>query len=163
MIRKSTTQDRERIEELMHVCFGDKDFEAYENLEGRYYLYIVNNEIVAMTGIIYTNAYKGLEIDWTCTHPKHRHKGYMQELFKEMLKDLKKDVYCSCWRIVDKDRANLQTLMEMFRFEKVVDTRTHWKNTYNCFRENKNNCVYHHENCECYEDLYLRRYKKDSK
>ena len=39
MIRKSTADDKEQIQQLMQLCFGDKNnLEPYENLEDRYYL-----------------------------------------------------------------------------------------------------------------------------
>lgn len=34
-----------------------------------------------MTGLTSNSEYGHLEIDWTCTHPQYRHKGYMQALF----------------------------------------------------------------------------------
>lgn len=50
-----------------------------------------------MTGLTSNSEYGHLEIDWTCAHPQYRHKGYMQALFVEMLKDAHDDIYCSCW------------------------------------------------------------------
>ena len=64
----------------------------YENLEDRYYLYFEDDTLVAMSGLTSNSEYEHLEIDWTYTHPEHRHKGYMQELFAEMLNDVHKSV-----------------------------------------------------------------------
>lgn len=87
----------------MLICFGDKnDLEPYENLADRYYLYFAGNVLVAMTGLTSDSEYGHLEIDWTCTHPQYRHKGYMQALFVEILKDAHDDIYCSCWRLPQK-------------------------------------------------------------
>lgn len=81
------------------MSFGNKA-QALENIEGRYLVYTLDDKIVAMTGLSSNTLYNnGLEIDWTCTHPDFRQKGYMQELFRELLKDVKTDVYCSCWRL----------------------------------------------------------------
>ena len=70
MIRKSTIEDKEIIQQLMYLCFGDNNkIEPYENLEDRYYLYFKDNTLVAMTGLTSDSEYGRLEIDWTCTHP----------------------------------------------------------------------------------------------
>lgn len=159
MIRKSTLNDKNIIQQLMLICFGDKnDLEPYENLTDRYYLYFADNVLVAMTGLTSNSEYGHLEIDWTCTHPQYRHKGYMQALFAEMLKDAHDDIYCSCWRLPQKDKANLYTLMSMFGFKEVIHTRIHWKVPYNCFRNYDGGCTCCvGRNCECYEDLYMRK------
>lgn len=159
MIRKSTENDKELIQQLMLLFFGFKDnLEPYENLDGRYYLYFKDNKLVAMTGVIFSDEYMGLEIDWTCTHPDYRHNGFMQELFRVMLNGVYQDVYCSCWRLPNSDKVNLHTLMYLFGFKEVIKSRVHWKVPYNCFRNYKNDCVNCTGiNCECYEDLYLRK------
>lgn len=158
MIRKSTMADKEVVRHLMQTCFGDKsDLGPYENLDGRYYLYFRGNTLVAMTGLTANSKYRHLEIDWTCTHPEHRHNGYMQELFAEMLKDVQGCVYCSCWRLPDNDGVNLHTLMSLFGFEEVIHARVHWKVPYNCFRNYEGSCTCCTGiGCECYEDLFLR-------
>lgn len=98
-IRYSTYADKGQINELINLSFGNKA-QALENIEGRYLVYTLDDKIVAMTGLSSNTLYNnGLEIDWTCTHPDFRQKGYMQELFRELLKDVKTDVYCSCWRL----------------------------------------------------------------
>lgn len=159
MIRKSTINDKESIEYLIKLCFGDRnDLGVLDNLNGRYYLYFEDNILVAMSGISSDSKYGHLEVDWTCTHPDYRHNGYMQELFSTMLNNVKDDVYCSCWRLHDNDKVNLHTLMLLFGFKEVVNSRIHVKVPHNCFRNNKCSCVnYIDNNCECYEDLYLRK------
>lgn len=122
MIRKSKLTDKELIQQLMQLCFSDKNnFEPYENLEDRYYLYFKDNTLVAMSGLTSNSEYGHLEIDWTCTHPEHRHNDYMQELFTEMLNGIQELVYCSCWRLPNNDRANLHTLMSLFGFKKLYN------------------------------------------
>lgn len=139
--------------------FWDRDdIGVCNNLDDRYYLYIVDNNIVAMTGLEYSSEYEHMEVCYTCTHPDYRHRGYMQKLFKCMLKDVNEDVYCSCWRVHGNDRVNLSSIMKMFGFEKVVHSRGHWKIPYNCNRNYDGGCVYREgDTCECYEDLYIRR------
>lgn len=158
MIRKSTTDDREFIQQLMQLCFGDKNnLEPYMNLEGRYYLYFKDSILVAMTGLTSNSEFRNLEVDWTCTHPEYRHKGYMQKLFTEMLNGVHETVYCSCWRLPSNDRVNLYTIMHLFGFKEVVHSRVHWKVPHNCFRNYEGGCICCVGNdCECYEDLFLR-------
>lgn len=159
MIRKSTMNDKERIQQLMQLYFGDKNnMEPYENLKDRYYLFFKDNTLVAMSGLTTNSEYGHLEIDWTCTHPEHRHNGYMQELFTEMLNGVHEPVYCSCWRLPNNDRINLHTLMSLFGFEEVIQSRVHWKVPHNCFRDYEGGCSYCTGiGCECYEDLFLRK------
>lgn len=82
----------------------------------------------------------------------------MQELFTEMLNGIQELVYCSCWRLPNNDRANLHTLMSLFGFKKVIQSRVHWKVPHNCFRNYEGGCLYcTGVDCECYEDLFLRK------
>lgn len=159
MIRKSRAEDKDAIQSLIHVCFGDrKDSEPCEHLEGRYYLNFKEGVLVAMTGFTTDSEYHHLKVDWTCTHPDYRHNGYMQELFATMLDGVFADVYCSCWRLPNRDTVNLYTLMNMFGFREAVHTRVHWKVPYNCFCDKVDDCTHFTgTHCECYEDLYVRR------
>lgn len=155
------SQGQSQIKEIYETSFPkSENLEPYENLEDRYYLYFEADTLVAMSGLTSNSEYEHLEIDWTCTHPEHRHKGYMQELFAEMLNDVHKSVYCSCWRLPNNNRANLHTLMSLFNFEEVIQSRVHWKVPHNCFRNYEGGYSY----CtgigfECYEDLFLRKEK----
>ena len=163
MIKKSTTDDKELVQQLMQLCFGDNNkIEPYENLEDRYYLLFKDNTLVAMTGLTSASEYGRLEIDWTCTHPEHRHNGYMKELFTKMLNGVQEPVYCSCWRLSNKNKPNLYTLMCLFDFEEFIQTRVHWKVPHNCFCKYASDCPYCTGiGCECYEDLYLRKGKQE--
>lgn len=160
MIRKSTEQDKDIVKELIELGFGERlDNRTVANLAGRYYLYFDDddNKLVAMTGLMYNEKYKALEVDWTCTHPAYRHRGFMQALFTVMLLDVHEKVYCSCWRLPGKDRVNLQTIMDMFGFKEILKPRVSWKIPHNCFRNYVGGCVMcSGSDCECYEDLYLR-------
>lgn len=58
MIRKSTTDDKEFIQQLMQLCFGDKNnLKPYMNLEDRYYLYFKYNMLVAMSELASNSEY----------------------------------------------------------------------------------------------------------
>ncbi len=162
VIRKSTQEDREMIKHLMQLCFGSyKELEPYANLDGRYYLYLKDGILVAMTGLTSDSEYGHLEVDWTCTHPSYQNGGYMQELFTKMMDGVDEDVYCSCWRLPNKDKVNLHAIMSSFGFKEVVRSRVHWKVPHNCFRDYEGGCVcYTGAGCECYEDLYLREGSK---
>jgi N-acetylglutamate synthase-like GNAT family acetyltransferase len=161
MIRKSRKSDRKQIKELMTTCFGNiYQYEPYRNLDDRYYLYFIDDKLVAMTGLTGDTDYASLEIDWTCTHPDYRHQGIMKELFQLMLENVDKPIYCSCWRLSSKDKINLYHLMNEFKFKLVIKNKNHWKIPHNCDCTNTINCpFYRGHNCECYEDLYLRQSK----
>lgn len=160
MIRRSKESDRQAIEQLFLTCFGARwDFlSPFENLDGRYLLFFDDETLVAMTGLIYSEEYMGYEVDWTCTHPKHRHRGYMRMLFKAMLSDVDFEVFCSCWKLPNREKVNLHTLMDMYGFKEVVHHRVHWVEGYNCKCHDR--CtLYHGEEgirCDCFEDLYIR-------
>lgn len=158
-IRKSKAFDKLIVNELFLACYGyGWDFILpLTDLEDRYYLLFDEyGTLVAMTGLCYSDEYEALEVDWTCTHPNYRHRGYMQMLFQEMLKDVNEDVYCSCWRLSTKTTPNLYSIMYMFGFQKVVDHRHHWQTPYNCHCSET--CKFGRgQGCDCYEDLYLRK------
>jgi N-acetylglutamate synthase-like GNAT family acetyltransferase len=89
VIRKSRTSDKKQIEQLIRICFGRCTYiEHLKNLNGRYYLYFIDDKLVAMSGINPDSEYPSSEIDWTCTHPDYRHKGIMQELFSTMFQNV---------------------------------------------------------------------------
>lgn len=159
MIRKSKEFDILKVQQLMCLCFGDcNNTEPYDDINDRYYLYFEGDVLVAMSGLTSNSEYGHLEVDWTCTHPEHRHKGYMQEIFRKMLDDVHESVYCSCWRLPNKDKVNLHTLMSLFGFEEVIKSRVHWKVPHNCFRNYNGGCsCCTGIGCECYEDLFLRK------
>lgn len=156
MIRLSRNSDLKEITELLKTSFGKVE-QAYLNIENRYLLYIEDNKIVAMTGLTSATNYKGLEIDWTCTHPDYRNKGYMHKLFERLIQLTDEDIYCSCWRLSNKEKANLHNLMVDFNFKCINKSEKEWNNDI-CRAEIYGlNCIYYKENknCHCYEDLYL--------
>lgn len=160
MIRYSREEDKEQIKELIVACFGNakENYDACTNLDGRYLVYELMGSIVAMTGFYFHSKYPGVEIDWTCTHPDFRRRGYIHELFKRLVSTTDEDIYCSCWRYLGNDKVNLQSVMDAFGFICVMPECEHYSGQYNCTRVN--GCINNHSEsnqCECYEDLYLRR------
>lgn len=155
--RLSKLDDKEKIDELMKLCFGEReDYKVFENLSGRYLLAFDDDKLVAMTGLYYNKEYNWYEMDWTCTHPDYQHKGVMHELFARICSYTDEDIYCSCWRLGGNEHVNLHSLMRDFGFVEVVKNRFTWRKSYNCnlFCVNCNG-----NDCKCYEDLYLRRKK----
>ena len=158
VIRKSAVLDESAIKDLFLLCYGFKwcISELLDTLDNRYYLLFDDDELVAMTGLIYSEEYMALEVDWTCTHPDYRHKGYIQRLFSEMLKDIDENVYCSCWRLNNKDKPNLYSIMKIFGFEKVIEPEHSYQASHNCHCPN--DCKFSLGNsCVCWTDLYLRK------
>lgn len=162
VIRKSVIGDEATIKELIKLSFGARGEHVYSNLTGRYWLCFDGDKVIGMTGLTCDTKYRGLEVDWTCTHPEYRHQGVMQMLFRKMLCGVVEPVYCSCWRLPGKDRVNLQTVMDIFDFHLVVPERFHHIGEYTCrcFKD----CIHSGDkHCECWEDLYLRALRTPGK
>ena len=158
MIRKSNIFDKQGITDLINAAFGDRtERDFLSNIEnGRYFVYELEGKIIAMTGLSNDTVHTGYEIDWTCTHPDYRRNGVMHELFAEMLKDIVNvNIYCSCWRIHDRDKINLYKLMKDFGFVCIASDYKSCNFT-NCGCRNVRDCVYYIKNCKCYEDLYMK-------
>lgn len=158
-IRLSKEEDKERIRELMMMCFGErKEYKVFDKLVGRYLLAFDGDKLVGMTGLYYSEEFKAYEMDWTCTHPEYRKTGVMHELFTRLCSLTDEDIYCSCWRLVEHGNVNLYSLMRDFGFEEAVRQRYSWARPYNCKEDfHCVNCK--GENCRCWEDLYIRRGK----
>lgn len=132
-IRLSRETDKYKINELLGLSFGDRNHcGSLDNLTGRYLLAFLDDKLVGMTGLIYSEQYKGYEVDWTCTHPDYRCKGIMHELFSRLCSLTDEIMNCSCWRQQDKDRINLNSLMRDFGFKEVMKPRVTWDSRYNC-------------------------------
>ena len=158
MIRLSEEKDREDIQYLIEICFGNRMYCDYlKNLKNRYFLKIVDNKVVAMSGLNSDIPYgKGVGIDWTCTHPDYRHHGYMYEIFEKMIPLANEDIYCSCWHLENKEKPELYYLMQEFSFECIQVAHKIGK-VGECMCFNKTDCVNYHSKCSCQEDLYVRR------
>lgn len=155
MVRLSNENDKQALKELLGVCFGcihDKNA-----LNHKYYVYEEKGKIVAMSGLVYDCHDLTLWVNWTCTHPSYRHKGYMHAIFTEMLKDVDEDVQCSCWRLPYKDKINLYNVITSFGFvEDVLSNRTHEAQNRTCKCPERDCVCYRGEFCKCYEDLWIR-------
>lgn len=168
-IRFSKKTDESQIRELIRLCFGYGDHcGAFKNLNGRYLLAFDDEDnLIGMTGLIWCKEYNGYEVDWTCTHPNYREMGIMHELFKRICSLTDENIFCSCWRLQDKEQPNLHSLMKDFGFKEVIHTRVTWDTNYNCHSGQSYYCAAepsHVEHgtlvkspCRCYEDLYLRK------
>lgn len=164
MIRQATLNDVAKMEELMYSSFGNReDATSFRLHTDKYLVYEVDDKIVAMTGILYSNEYKALEIGWTCTHPDYRQLGIMHKLFEEILKEVKENVYCSCWHLSDREHINLYKLMRDFNFICVARPRVSWVNGHNCHHNMTDNlCTYcTGDGCHCTEELYFREYIRE--
>jgi GNAT superfamily N-acetyltransferase len=158
MVRFSVESDKEKIIELLEICFGYRGDEgAYENIPGRYLLYFIENKLVAMIGLIYDSEFaSGVEISWTCTHPEYRNQGLMGELFAYITDITDNDIYCSCWKLPEKEKINLYSLMERYNFELIL--HGHIKNIYPHKCSAGNTCPHFTGNgCICSQDLYVRK------
>lgn len=155
--RKSTENDKEIIIELIELRFGNRDKNGVTNkLNNRYLLAFDNNLLIAMTGLIDEGYYNGPEIDWTCIRKEYEGQGIIDSMFEKLLKDIKTDVYCSCWRLYNRDYVNLQHIMDKFDFKLVIKERVKAVAEHNKCRDI---CNMYIEGCKCYEDLYIRKYK----
>lgn len=161
-VRLSKESDIDAIKKLITAGFGNREHtNALKNIEGRYLLALDEyNNVIAMTGINYSDEYKGYEIDWTTTLPKYRGTGVMHELFKRICDFTDERIYCSCWKVMNRDKVNLHSLMEDFGFKEVISPRVIWDTRYNCYNAAKD-CRYKQAGsyCRCQEDLYIRESK----
>lgn len=157
--RKSTEIDRNKIDTIMHICFGDgyQDISLNE-INNRYLLAFDNDKLIAMTGLCESLEYVGKEIDWTCILPEYRGRGIITNMIREVIKDCQDDIYCSCWRLIGDDKVNLDYAMQELGFVCVVKDHKKYDNMYHqvCL-----GCVKRYDGCKCCEDLYLRNFKKD--
>ncbi len=163
-VRWSKEEDRISIQNLLYDSFGFmvENEGAYDGIGDGRYLVLVTKDgtIAALTGFQHHSDYPDIEITWTTTDKRFRHKGYMQELFKRLLQTTDQPVYCCCWRVADADRVNLQTLMNMFGFKEVIHGMNKYRSEYIC--PGRKGCPYwckYKEDCYCAKDLYLRDIK----
>lgn len=156
-IRKSTQEDLEAISNLLKICFGDRTkYGATDNLEDRYVLAFENEQLIAMTGLVERSpSYYGSEIDWTCVLPEYRGKGLMTSILSFVIKETDRDIYCSCLRLHDNDRVNLQHCMDRLGFDCVAKAHKRFCSDY---MRACDDCVFKQpKTCHCCEDLYVKR------
>lgn len=161
IIRKSTVNDSKIVAALLLVCFGDRvKYGAINNLEDRYFLAFEGNQLVAMTGLQKESPlYYGSEIDWTCVLPEYRGRGIITNLMSMAIKECDNDIYCSCLRLHDNTKVNLDFCMKILGFELVQKAHKRFCALYN---KECDDCVYKTDgDCICCEDLYIRRNKSE--
>ncbi|MBQ6696706.1 MAG: GNAT family N-acetyltransferase [Lachnospiraceae bacterium] len=158
--RYTVAEDLLQIRHLVEQRFGNRDdYGVYDKLEGRYLVAVTEDaEIVAMTGLIDSKAYLGLEVDWTCLKKEYEGRGLVTAMLGHLLQKTKQDVYCSCWRWKGKS-IHLKGAMKRLGFVPVMEPRVIYHSEYtNC----KQICVAYEPDggcCTCCEDLYVRRKK----
>ena len=136
------------------MAFGH-DNGLFDDIEGLYRLAIINEKIVAITGIlpVKKSGFSGYEVAYTVTHPDHRGKGLITRMLKELIDDLPDDgvpVFASCWRI--QGDINLHHAMDTLGFELLHKARINYIFPYykECI-----NCPRAQIKCTCSEDLYI--------
>lgn len=158
-MRKSTDKDYEQIKALLKESFGDmaEHCGALDWVDNRYMVAVVNNQIVACTGILplHKSDFNGYEITWTCTTKEFRHNGLIVKMLDACERELKdsKPIYCSCWHLTNKDKANLHNALTRLGFEEVIHShvvRVH-PHIDMC-----NYCCYSSAGCKCTGDLYQK-------
>ena len=158
--RKSKDGDSKIIKELVGKRFGNRDaYNVTANLDGRYLLAFDGDKLIAMTGIMYNGFYNGPEIDRTCIDKEYEGNGIITLMLSQLLKDIKSDVYCSCWRLGYNNKVNLDYQMKTLGFEPAIYERVRFNSKYH---DCSSICVNYKEGCFCCEDLYIRKYKEDN-
>lgn len=155
--RRSTVDDLDAVSDLINQCFGFREDNPLYNIESRYLLAFDEHKLVAMTGIIFSSKYNGLEVDWTGVDKDYRGTGLITNMLRNLLSEHKCDVYCSCWRLYNRKDVNLHFAMKELGFTLLRESHKKY-NSKEC--EVCKVCVNNiGDNCICCEDLYIRYYK----
>ena len=158
--RYSKEDDYNEIRNLIGLRFGNRDNNnVYDNLDGRYLLAFDGNLLIGMTGLIDEGNYKGPELDWTCLRKEYEGNGIITTMISKVIEGVDKDIYCSCWRWSGNNNVNLQYSMDKLGFKQAIveHKKFHVKHN-NCSAI----CVNSHENCNCFEDLYIKECNKNT-
>lgn len=155
--KRSNNHDILNIIDLFTICFGNRiSDEVYKNINGRYLLAYDGTKLIAMTGINHDTIYNGAEVDWTCVHSDYRGQGIITSMLRGLLTDITEDVYCSCWHEHNNSRVNLHHAMETLGFNLVLEGNK--RASYLTHKACKQCCKCMGTECQCSEDLYVRRY-----
>lgn len=159
IFRYSKDIDKNKVDTLLKVCFGDRsNVGALDDLINRYLLAFDNDDnLIAMTGITKKHSqFNGYEIDWTCCHPSYRRQGIISQLLKKVLSDVAIDepIYCSAWHHANKEFANLHNILTGLDFSLIrcnykFFMKKHMKQCTMCTQ-----CL--GDTCSCVEDLYVK-------
>lgn len=159
-IRNAKESDYNKLHILFDKVFGSAmcDESAYTPIVGRYKVAVDKfGNIVSATGIIPSTMSEldGYEVTWTATLPEHRHKGLIRHMLAKSIKDWTNSnipIYCFCWRLADKDKINLYSVMTSLGFKELaVNTKHFLKPYYSCCKT----CHNTKETCHCYIDLWV--------
>lgn len=163
-IRYSRESDALAIKELVLLCFCEVDMEEIlSDLRSRYLLAFDGEKLVGMSGLMWSDVYRCMEIDWSCVHPQYRHKGIMNSLIQRICSMTDETICCSCWRLHGKTEPNIAGVLRNFGFEVALPSVKAWDSRYNCSK-GQFTCGYVpkmeiaecYGACRCYEDLYIR-------
>lgn len=158
---RSKEIDREKIYDLFKICFGTRkqwDDNGYlEGIEdGRYLCAFEGDRLVAVTGIDKKSVYNGLQVTYSCVHPKYRHQGILTKMLAMEITRVgrSKDIYCSCWST--DSLISLHNAMASNGFKLVIKSVGRFSAEHLAFCEKE--CVnYSGKWCRCREDLYVLR------
>ena len=164
-LRLSNADDELNIRVLIHKCFGSVDVEeAVKDIVGRYVVAVLDNRVIAITGLKFNNDYSKFELDYTCTDPEYRGKGIMRKLFSRLMYITDEEIYCSA-RVINSENNDMIQILKSFGFKLALKDRVKYSSKFNCkkaLREGgctHNNC---YKSCECSEDLYIRDNRFDN-
>lgn len=153
-IRNSRHGDEDNIQELLEKCFADEDDYIKGVSSGRYILACRDDtgELVAITGINDRSRWCR-EFDWTCTNPKYRNQGVMTKLLEYALSLVDTDIYYGAWCLKNKDRSQIQSILEKLGFELVEKCAVKW--TLESCRCGDICNSKDGDDCMCYEDKWI--------
>lgn len=116
-----------------------------------------------MTGLSNVNAEHGnCDIDWTCCDPEYRGNGIVSHMLDVLLKDEKRDIYCSCLVEPTKEIPNLHGILSKRGFHCVEKGHIVFcasdKMHFPFLVDPCKICNFRTgDNCTCREDLYFRK------
>lgn len=156
--RMSTEQDKEGIEGLIKSRFGIRS-KSLEDLDNRYILAINSKgTVIAMTGLKTKGnlRYKGYSIERTCILQEYEGNGIITGMLSYIIKDAHGRIFCNCLRRSENgENVHLHHAMTTLGFREVIRNNEQWHAEYNCNSYNTEDCIWYHEGCKCYCDLWL--------
>ena len=159
VMRRSLERDKEQLRILFKKSFGDmaEQCGALDWVDGRYMLTLKEDIIISCTGILplTKSDFNGYEVTWTCTLKEYRHQGFIVSMLAACEKELQEDkpIYCSCWHLPNKEKANLHNALTQLGYKEVIHTHVSrmYPHTGECI-----GCCYKGDGCYCTGDLYYK-------
>ena len=161
--RFSRKSDLRIILTLLEKCFGDRSDCNIDPSNGGFLLAFDGRRLVAMTGLSNVSADSNqCDIDWTCCDPEYRGNGIISHMLDELLKDEKRDIYCSCLVEPTKEIPNLHGILSKRGFHCVEKGHIVFcasdKMHFPFLVDPCKICNFRTgDNCTCREDLYFRK------